>query len=249
MSVGLKKHNTLYHGTSSSRAISIKNNGFQKSPVRYDRWLAPDGIYFVPNRPLIALRFALAPAQEENCEPTVLSVDFDTLEDDCILDLTSDSGLYELYSAYNKLHRIFKQTKHKEKARTPDSYTADLLEKIDFLESEDFLSLNITAENSCNWDSAALRYVAMIHNCKIIVAAIQEGTTFSLSYFGKNVEHRISRNYKGLGFRDHIEVCVVDTSIFANVTLKEHAPFDIKKNYDDGFLSAMLDIRNPDTAT
>jgi len=249
MPIGLKlEGNILYHGTSFGRAEAISNIGFKKSVHRYDRWLGSDGIYFVSNRPLIALRFAEICANEEATGPAVLAVSLSDFDDESILDLTSDIGLNNLYRGYSRLERIFKQTKHASHPRTTDTYFVDLTSKLDSIDgvAKGILALNISEKNSFNWDSAALRLVAMECNCQIIVAAIHEGTTFNLSFSGENYHHRISRNYKGLKFRDHIEVCIIEPSIISKESIEFINKDDITNGLENTFVNTILDYRTPD---
>jgi hypothetical protein len=223
-------------------------DGFNICPPKYDRWLSPEGIYFVPNSPLLALRFAMISATQDRCEPVVIASKLIGMAKRKMLDLTSDSGLNKLYKGYERLEVNYKYNKHELSPRTPDSYFSDLKNKLGHLDGEagKLLELNISHTSSMNWDSAALRLVAMENNCSIIAAAIQEGNTFNLIFSGKNFNHRISKNYHGIRIRDHIEVCVLDANLIRK-EIKTLSPQTIKKNYSDSFVHAVLDYRSPDS--
>jgi len=154
-----------------------------------------------------------------------------------------------LYRCYVRLLRTYKREKHVKHPRTPDIYFADLASKLDDIDrvASEILDIGISSVKPFNWDSAGLRLAAMENNCQIIVAAFQEGTSFNLSFSGSDFNHGTSKNYKGLSYRDHIEVCILDASIIPVESMCIVDIEDIKDQFDDMFINAVIDIRNPDS--
>lgn len=248
MSIGLSPTNELFHGTSCQRFDSIVNYGFQLSRDHYDRFLSANGIYFVANRPLIARRFALMAAIEEQCEDVVLSVELKFIANDELLDLTTDNGTHKLYKGYLKLERLFKQKKRESAPRTPTVYEVSLENHLRSLElfSTEVLTRMSERKKPLNWDSSALKLVATENNCAVMVSAIQEGTTFNKSFSHEQYTHGTSKNYHGMSYRDHIEVCVLDPALIDMKSLKVRPKEEDFHYYQDGFGQEILNYRRPD---
>ncbi len=248
MSIGLSPTNELFHGTSHQRFDSIVNNGFQFGSPQYDRFLSANGIYFVVNRPLIARRFALMAATEEECEEVVVSVELNHLAKDALLDLTTDKGSHILFKGYLNLERLFKQKRRETTPRTPTVYEVSLKKHVSSFElfGKELLKRMSERKKPLNWDSPALQCIATENNCAVIVAAIQEGTTFNNSFIHEEYTHGTSKNYHGMRYRDHIEVCVIDPALIDMESLKVRSKMEDLHYYEDGFGNEIVNYRRPD---
>lgn len=248
MSIGLSPTNELFHGTSCKRFNSITQYGFQLSRNHYDRFLSANGIYLVANRPLIARRFALMTSIEECCDEVVLSVRLKSFDNDELLDLTTDNGMHKLYKGYLKLELLLKQKERKSAPRTPTVYEASLENHLSCFETfgDEILKRMSEKKKPLNWDSPALKLVATENNCTVMVAAIQEGTTFNKSFIHEQYTHGTSINYHGMSYRDHIEVCVLDSALVDMESLKVRSKEEDIHYYQDGFGHEIINYRRPD---
>ena len=248
MSIGLSSTNELFHGTSCKRYDSIVKCGFQLSSDHYDRFISANGIYFVANRPLVARRFALMAAREDQCEEVVLSVELKFIANNELLDLTTDNGMHMLYKGYLKLEQLFKQKKRTSAPRTPTVYELSLEKESENMElfGTKVLTRMSERKKSLNWDSSALAFVAAENNCAVMVAAIQEGTTFNKSFSHEQYTHGTSTNYHGMSYRDHIEVCVLDLALIDMKSLKVRIKEKDFHDYQDEFVYEILNYGRPD---
>ena len=239
----------LYHGTSRNRFESISEKGFLHGDPHYNNYLAPTGTYLIFGRPLVARRFARIVAEEDCSTPVVISLCLDSVTEDETIDLTTDEGMHLLYVGYTEIRRMSKRRKRSNKSRTPKTYNESLLAEQESVELwlDELFALEISTErNSINWDSPVLKYISQILGQRLIIAAIQEGTTFNKPYSGKQPKYNISSNYRGIRIRDHIELCVLDISLINETTIKERPESDDSHFFTDGFGLAILDTFNPD---
>lgn len=239
----------LYHGTSKKRFESIKKKGFLHGDQHYNNYLAPLGTYLVLGRPLIARRFAQMVAEEDCSTPVVVSVSISGVTEDETIDLTTDEGMHFLYSGYNAIRRLAKSKRRSECARAPREYYESLKHEQEIADQwlNDLLTPKLSIkENTANWDSATLKYICEKANQRLIIAAIQEGTTFNLSYSGKQPKYNISKNYRGIRIRDHVELCIYDVSLINKEELKERQKSEDSVFFLDGFAHAILDTFTPD---
>ena len=239
----------LYHGTSKARFESIKTNGFLHGDPHYNNYLSPSGTYLVLGRPLVARRFAQIVAEEDRSTPVVISLSLSNVTENEIIDLTTDEGMHLVYVGYNEIRRKAKSKKRSSRSRTPREYYKSLKSEQETTDQwlDNLLALELsTKKNSTNWDSAALKYISKILDKRLIIAAIQEGTTFNLSYSGKEPKYNISRNYRGIRIRDHVELCVLDASLIDEKTMNERPASDDSSFFSDGFAFAILDTFIPD---
>ena len=248
MPIGLSPTTKLFHGTSRQRFDSIVKNGFQLGSIHYDQFLSATGIYFVANRPLIARRFALMAATEEQCEEIVVSVELKPLANDALLDLTTDKGSHILYKGYLRLIQLFKQKRREATPRTPTVYEASLENYVSSFElfGKELLMRMSEHKKPLNWDSPALKCIASENNSAVIVAAIQEGTTFNEIFIHEKYTHGTSKNYHGISCRDHLEICVIDPSLIDMKSLQVRLEQEDLHYYKDGFGYEILNFIRPD---
>ncbi len=246
MLLKLNSSTEYYHGTSQNRLDSIKKNGFLVGDPHYNNWLAPNGIYFVLNRPLIARRFALMVSSEDMSTPVVIAVKISCPEDNKILDLTTDFGMHLLYIGYTDIERSHKQSRRKKKSRAPQSYTESLNDSIG--EMDEWLKEIFSDKSEVNWDSVSIRYIADLLGIDLIIAAIQEGTAYNLSIAKEQIKHHISKNYKGLRYRDHIELCVLNPNLIIADSIEVRDEKEDEEFFESGFAYAILDWRTPDAS-
>ena len=234
----------LYHGTSNTRFKSIQTKGFLHGDPHYDNYLAPSGIYLIIGRPLLARRFAEIAAEEDDSTPVVITLSLNTVTEAETIDLTTDEGMHLIYVGYTAIKRKFKSKRRSSKSRTPKNYNESLQAEqkaIDLWLDELFDMELSTKKNSINWDSPVLKYISQNLDQRLIIAEIQEGTTFNQSYTGKEPRYNKSKNYRGIRIRDHIELCVLDTSIIDETTITERPVKDDKEFFSNGFIVAILD--------
>lgn len=239
----------LYHGTSKKRFESIKKNGFMHGDPHYNNYLAPSGAYFFLGRPLLARRCAQIAAEEDRSTPVVVSVSISKVTEEETIDLTTDEGMHFLYTGCNEIRREAKGIRRSERSRTPRKYYESLKREQEINEQwlNDLLDLELSTKNyTTNWDSAALKYICERGKKRLIIAAIQEGTTFNLSYSGKQPKSNMSRNYRGIRIRDHVELCIYDVSLINKEELKERQESEDSSFFLDGFAYAILDTFTPD---
>jgi len=234
----------LYHGTSQKRLESILDNGFALGDPHYNNWLSPTGVYLVLGRPLIARRFALSPSAEDGSKPVVVSLKIKFPTDEKMWDLTTDEGMHLLYIGYTEIERKWKKRKRQNKSRAPSSYTTSKKMTIEALDG--WLDEIFQNDFKVNRDSVVIRYIVELFDIELILASIQEGTTFNYSFSGNEPSYLISANYHGLSYRDHIEFCVLNPSLIVSKSIKIRDKQKDECFFEDGFGYAILDRRTPD---
>lgn len=241
-------NSSLYHGTSKARFESIKTNGFLHGDPHYNNYLAPSGTYLVLGRPLVARRFAQIVAEEDRSTPVVISLSLSMVTENETIDLTTDEGMHLLYIGYNEIKRLNKIKRRLSRSRAPRGYNESLKSEQETIDQwlDELFDLELsTKKTSTNWDSATLKYICQILEYRIIIAAIQEGTTYNLSYSGKQPRQNKS-NYRGIKIRDHVELCVLDVSLIDEKTIQERPASDDSLFFLDGFAYAILNDFTPD---
>lgn len=205
----------FYHGTSRIRYDSIKKHGFVLADPKYRNWLAPIGVYFIVNRPLVALRFSREAAAADDSETVLLKVPIScppNLEQ--VLDLTTDDGMFLLFRSYELARRLYHAPNPKLGSNVPPTYAAyrrSLVEKHSRLMETLRKPFDQWKEHkNVNWDTLAMQVLVDEFSIILIIAALHEGTTFNMRFTSDEPEYVKARSHKGIRARDHIEVCVID---------------------------------------
>lgn len=242
----------FYHGTSSQAYKSIRTYGFIFTDVRFHNFLAPQGVYLVPNRPLIARRFAKQASRSDFSKPVVLNVKVNLKKVIRILDLTSDAGMNRFYRAYVKAKSLYSIRKTPKLGKNAPDITKDYIESIrkankqvlDRLDEAD--SYFKTDPRRFNWDAAAIRLIIDEDDIQLIIAAVQEGTTFNYSFSRREPEFKTVPHYSGIRCRDHIEACITDLSIIDLKRIKERPLNRDLKEFEEDFVVWITNIDAPD---
>lgn len=242
----------LYHGTSRKAFEWIIKHGFLPSEFRFHNFLAPHGTYFVPNRPLLARRFAKQVGRSDFSEPLVLEVPLRLSNTVRVLDLTTDKGMNRFYKAYVEIKSLLSVSKAPRLGRnTP-------VERIEYFKSIQDANREILAKlneaNSAfrddprrfNWDTAAIRLIIDKDKIQLIVAAVQEGTTFNLSFSNREPEYRGVPSYSGIRCRDHLEVCVTDLSLIDLKNIRIRSLASDSRQFDRDFVNWVTNIDSRD---
>ena len=234
----------FYHGTSQSRLESILQNGFLIGDPHYDNFLSPIGIYLVLGRPLIARRFALKTANEDGGTPVVVSLKIKKPEEEKIWDLTTDEGMHLLYVGYTEIERTWTAHKRNVSSRAPRLYTISLKKTINT--DKDWIVETLQMDSKINRDSLAIKYISDDLGFEVILAAIQEGTTLNYSFSAEEPKYFNSTNYRGIRYRDHIELCVLNPILIDpnSIIIRDKNKDDYF--YEDEFGITVLARRVPD---
>ena len=203
--------------------------GFLTGDPHYDNWLAPTGTYLVLGRPLVARRFALKTAHEDNNIPVVVALRVTPPDETKIWDLTTDEGMHLLYVGYTEIERKWIHYKRDNSSRAPRSYTISKEETIN--ELEDWIKEALEGGSKINRDSIVIRYISDELSIELVLAAFQEGTTFSLTLSDEEPHYFSSTNFHGIRYRDHIELCVLNPNLIDknSISIRD-------KSMDDYFL-------------
>lgn len=242
----------FYHGTSSKAYESINTYGLMLTDIRFHNFLAPQGVYLVPNRPLIARRFAKQASRLDFSKPVVLKVKLNLNNSLNVLDLTTDAGMNRFYRAYLKAKSLYSIRRAPKLGKnTPDEYK-EYIESIRDANKQILKRLE-EADNSFkddprrfNWDAAAIRLIIDEDNIQIVIAAVQEGTTFNYSFSRREPEFSTVPHYSGIRCRDHIEACVTDLSIIDLKKIKERPHAQDLNEFEEDFVAWITNIDAPD---
>lgn len=238
----------FYHGTSQKRYESIQKNGFLLTERRFHNFLATQGVYLVPNRPLIARRFAKQSCREDFSAPIVLQVSLNLSKPVRTLDLTSDIGMNRFYEAYVKAKGLYSVKRiPKLGSRTPLDYVEylksveianqDIVNKLD--EADRALQEN---QRHFNWDTVALDIAVDEDKIQLIIAAIYEGNTFNRTFSSREPNYHGSPHYNGIRARDHLEVCITDLSIINLERIVERPLKKDEREFDPDFIGFITNI-------
>jgi len=243
----------LYHGTSKKMLETIQQYGFVLGELRFYNWLSPQGIYFVPNRPLIARRFAKQAGRSDFSEPVVLEVQLKTPDPERILDLSTDKGMNRFYLAYIKAHGLLSTKKlgnlgsnapreYVEYLKSIRQVNKHILDKLD--EAHDQA---LKDPRRFNWDTAAIRLLVDEYNIQLVIALVQEGTSFNRSFSGREPRFHAVPHYSGVKCRDHIEVCVTDLSLIDLDNMRIRTFDADAKEFHEDFINFVTNIDIPDS--
>lgn len=253
MPIGLQYNNKLYHGTSSIRADSIRKYGFKLWGHNHTQRMATKAIYLVSNRPLFALGFANEKAEIDNADPVVLNVELDGIDNDSILDLTSDIGLHTLYNGYLRFERLLKPlavnlTPVKSRDIDCETLISSIMENYKHQNNyiEKILEECVSLGGACEWDSAPLRVIAKDNDYNVMVAAIQDGPIIAQTFPAVINKKNENAHYKGLRYLDHIEVCILCTSVISKNTPEYVDIESIGKVFKNSFSSIITNHRIKD---
>ena len=242
----------FYHGTSKKAFETIARQGFLLSEFRFHNFLAPHGTYFVPNRPLLARRFAKQAGRFDFSEPLVLEVPLDLRNAVRVLDLTTDEGMNRFYKAYVEVKSLLSINKTHKLGRNTPVGMIEYFESIRDANAEILAKLD-EANNAFqddprrfNWDTAAIRLIIDKDKTQLIIAAIQEGTSFNFSFSNREPAYHGVPTYHGVCCRDHLEVCVTDLGLidFKNIRVRSFAS-DGRRFHKD-FIDWITNIDSPD---
>jgi len=229
----------FYHGTSRVRYKSIKEHGFMFATPNYRNWLAPVGVYFIVNRPLVALRFAREASAADDSEPVLLKVPINFPKDrDRVLDLTTDDGMFLLFRGYELARRLYHAPRSKFGPNIPPGlaeYKKSLMDKYRSLKKTlDEVPFKLwRAHENVNWDSLAMEILRQESSIALVTATLHEGITFNLRFTSKQPVYPKARSHKGIRARDHIEVCVMDVACIDLAGITEIDPEIVTSEYDD----------------
>lgn len=242
----------FYHGTSSAAFETIKSHGFILTEMRYCNYLAPQGVYFVPNRPLIARRFAKLSSRNDRSQPVVLNVKLDIINVKNILDLTTDDGMNRFYQAYEEAKGIYSIHKTPKLGKNIPDEHREYMESIKIINQDIINRLNEADKYykiepvRFNWDTLIIQLLIDRYNIQLIIAAVQEGDTFNFSFAHHNYKINLSPNYRGISHRDHIEVCVTDLSIIDINSIQIRPHDDDMREFEEDFIGWMTNINSTD---
>lgn len=242
----------LYHGTSSKAYDSILAYGFILTEPRYHNFLAPQGIYFIPNRPLLARRFANNAARSDLSFPLVLNIRLRPSINPRILDLTTDDGLHIFYRAHKRMRGLLEAKKPKKVGpNTPLGYkeymqsiyetNVDIYKRLDAASKE-----QKQHESNFNWDTLAIQLVIDEYQVQLIVAAISEGTTFGFTFHKHQPSYATSAFFHGIRCRDHLEVCVVDLNVIDMDSISVRESNKDVEIFDQDYLSWITSLEAQD---
>lgn len=245
----------LYHGTSSKVYETIQKIGFVFSEPRFHNWLAPQGIYLTLDRPLLARRFAKEIARKDFSDDIVLEVSIKKPRANRVLDLTTEKGMNRFYLAYVKGKSLLSISSSISKlGKNLDPDYQDYLESIQTAEKDNLDKLEEANEEfqkdprRFNWDTLAVSLIvgkyntAEKDNIQLVIAAIQEGTTFNKTFTNREPELNASPNYHGIRSRDHLEVCVTDLSIIDQHSIHVRPSDSDENEFDRNFINWLTNI-------
>jgi len=191
----------LYHGTSLKRWESIRKNGFSLGED-FSSWLCAKGIYLVCNRPVIARHFAHVRAQKDDSPPVVLSVSVRSLGPAEVLDLTTDSGMMKFFREYLHQKSILETDPRGFFAKNASS-SDGIGVFVKSIEDKQRKTLR-----PINWDCLVITWLVQEKKLAAVIAAVQEGNPFSFHFTSQILKYRRVKSYKGIRFRDHLQVCI-----------------------------------------
>lgn len=204
-----------YHGTSSYRLESIRTKGFR---LREDwsKWLSAKGVYFVLNRPLVALYYAKRAVLQDKYRnidsfPVVINVPVH-ITDKNVLNLTTENGMHILYDKYAQMKKQYGTSKAfltKKDRRLKTIYNANGFsdsEKSDYIDD----IINYNRSYKLKWDCAIITDLVNEHDFCAVIAIFQEGLSGALDCFNHEYSEAETPSYQGIRYRDAIMVCVTD---------------------------------------
>lgn len=142
-----------------------------------------------------------------------------------ILDLTSDDGMYLFYEVYENVFRYVRlYFEDLEACSHGDSLYREYLNQLRVcLENVygEVFKYALEDEKRCkdkfNFDSLVLSCLCEEYDVDIIIAAIQQGSTYNLFMLSHRPTFVRHPGNKGLKQRDHIEVCITNYDIIRNI--------------------------------
>lgn len=236
---------SYYHGTSSRRLDEILKNGFR---LREDwsKWLAVKGVYFVLNRPLVALYFArravlLDKEKGYNSDPVVIKVSIE-IENERMLNLTTEEGMRLFYKKY--LYISEKYGSPKDYLTLNDPSIRSIFEVHGFSDKEknDYVNSKLKEVRSYKhfrWDCAVITDLINENKYAIVVALFQEGLSGAFDRFNYKYEDEYIPSYQGIRYRDAIMVCVTDLNCIG----KEFEKLE-KYDYEQGYIDKVSCIED-----
>jgi len=207
-----------YHGTSTHRLESIRKNGFRLGERDdWSKWLCARGVYFVLNRPSVALFFARRAVltdrgQGIQSEPVVIEVSVNVCETTRMLDLTTEAGMKIFFGKYVTVRSQYGSLDAFLSKNDPcirSVYSADSFSQV---EKDDYVGGLMVARrpySHFNWDCAVL--TQLVDECGYVgvLAVFQEGNPWCFDYFPEDVyEDETTPHFHGIRYRDAVNVCV-----------------------------------------
>jgi len=239
----------FYHGTSKAAYESIRQTGFVLGKHSFHRWLGTRGIYLVCNRPLVAMKFAERTAMRDGSLPVVLEVPIHLPKPEHTVNLMTDEGMNLFWESYEANYTLL--AKSKLGSDTPKEY-AEYFQaiKIKDVQIRDLLEEAFkgydAAPTEVNWDTLATATMEVVLKVCMVIAAIQEGTTFNLLFAPAEPSWEKTKSYRGTRVRDHIEICLLDTSYIENDAIQLLDNPGNNPSYNRRFVSTVVNPMIPD---
>ena len=244
MSLNFFRNVKVFHGMSEpSHKSMCKNNEPFLIAENTDRWLIAKGLYFVIERPLIALRYARQAAinqgYQEN-EIVVLEYLLSDFKLANVLNLCSDEGQYILWKCYAELRQFLNSQKViSRKVAQFSAYQQDLAasqnarrKKISELISQMWQTDD--AGQKKNPDSYAILLLNAAENgYDAVLAMFQEGEPVSTYFNQKMPTYDSTPAYRGIRIRDHLELCLVDPQQIQTLQFEVRTQQCIESRYAD----------------
>ena len=241
-----------FHGTSTHRLQGIRVQGFKiNERDNWANWLCARGVYFVLNRPLVALysanRAVLSDARRSiESQPIVLKACICLPDDKSrILDLTKEDGMLVLYGKYLEVKDKYGSID--EFMNSNDGIPKAILAvpsypgindraKRDYISS---ITANLRKYEHFKWDCAVITQLVNERNYAVVYAVFQEGVSAAYDHFAHIYKEPENPSYQGIRYRDAIIACVVDLNcIDPNIE-------EISVNtYPECFVSKVSNIAN-----
>lgn len=236
----------FYHGTSSIRLEHIRADGF-KLNEDWSKWLSAKGVYFVLNRPLVALFYARQAALHDSgryspVEPVVIKVSINFYNETRILDLTSENGMHILFNKYYLVRSKFGSIS--DFLSVNDKIIRAIWSNTQFSEKEksDFiLSLcrRLRRYSEFKWDCAVITDLVNENGYAAIIAVFQEGLSGAFDCFEYKYHDESTPSYQGIRYRDAIVVCITDLDWIDKSFIEVNLD-----NYPKAYLNKVSNIEN-----
>lgn len=238
----------FYHGTSRKAFELIQEHGFVLTDPRYHNFLASQGVYLVPNRPLIARRFAKQSGRADFSGPVVIQVHLNLSGTVRTLDLTTDHGMNRLYKAYVKAKQLYSLQKKPKPTFNAGVEYEEYMHSV--LDTHKFILDKLNeADNALqadpkrfNWDTAALDIAVAEDDVQLIIAAVREGNSFNLTFSSREPKYNRVPHHAGVGSRDHLEVCVTDLGVIDLQRIVERPHAEDMCEFDEDFVNWVTNI-------
>jgi len=228
---------TFYHGTSSHRLDSIRQKGFRLRD-NWSKWLCARGVYFVLNRPLVALYYArrtalLDRSQYAHSEAVVIEVPIHIKDDRRVLNLTTDDGMQTFVLKYQDLQERMGTVQDPLLMKLNEKKISSIRDALGYTEEEKndviagIINQSRAGASYLKWDCAVLTDLVAEHGFAAIMAAFQEGVPGAYDCFRHEYRDEFTQSYQGIRYRDSIILCITDLDwIERSYTVVDYSEFD-----------------------